>query len=572
MTTPSQKSHRASAAVTALALLAGIALAPDALAGEHKLSNLSGNLPFTLLTNENFGRSVAALGDYDGDGVEDIAVGTSLHLDLLSLVKGGVYLLFMNPDGTVKSHAVIDNSTAGLSGQLPAESGFGDSVALIGDIDGNGVRDFIVGAPRDDDGNQDAGAVWVLRMNTDHTVLGATKISALGGNAFPWSPLPLGGFWNNFGASVAGGLDLDGDGQQNDVVVGMPNYQNGRGAALVLPLNAQGQTLGHVLIANGAGGFSSPIDTGDLLGKAVAVVADHDGNGVDDILVSAPGDDQQGLNMGCVYRMSLNVGGSVLGYWKMVENNPPFSVPPTSSQWGASLATGADLNGDGSHDILVGEAFKDGAFVDQGGLWLVFANLDQQPLRWDEIGESGESLDLDFESGGQLGRSVALIGDLNDDGQQDWAVGAPNTHDQFFGSGSVWIVLSEPGSHDWTTSFTDLGQALNGDTEPRMFIPGVIVHPYWTLIEVRHTVPGSQAWLVVGASNLSASFKAGVLVPNPDLILDPLTTNALGQAAHSVLWPAGLPSGFELFFQYWMPDVSGPAGFTASNAVMSTEP
>jgi len=78
--------------------------------------------------------------------------------------------------------------------------------------------------------------------------------------------------------------------------------------------------------------------------------------------------------------------------------------------------------------------------------------------------------------------------------------------------------------------------------------------------------------LVVGVSELSAPFKGGTLVPNPDLLIAGLATTAHGTLTLVSTWPSGLPSGFTFYSQYWIADPAGPAGFAASNGLSGTTP
>jgi hypothetical protein len=79
----------------------------------------------------------------------------------------------------------------------------------------------------------------------------------------------------------------------------------------------------------------------------------------------------------------------------------------------------------------------------------------------------------------------------------------------------------------------------------------------------------STATLVVGLSALSAPFKGGTLVPNPDVLIAPLPTGPAGALELAATFPAGLPAGLSLWFQYWIADPAGPKGFAASNAVQA---
>ena len=173
--------------------------------GEQKISNTAGGLSAVLDDDDQFGRSIAPLGDLDGDGVVDIAVGA--HDDDGGSNRGALHILFLNADGTVKSEQKISSTTGGLTAALDDGDWFGRSVTGLGDLDGDGIHDLAVGAIRDDDGGTNRGAVHILFLNADGTVRAEQKISDTAG-----------GFTatlddeDQLGEAVAGLGDLDGDG------------------------------------------------------------------------------------------------------------------------------------------------------------------------------------------------------------------------------------------------------------------------------------------------------------------------------------------------------------------------
>ncbi len=188
----------------------------------------------TLVNNDYFGTSIANIGDLNGDGINDVAVGAYSD-DTGGADRGAVHILFMNVDGTVKSSPAPVKIASGTNGgpTLADSDYFGWSVANIGDINSDGISDIAVGAAYDATGGASRGAVHILFMNADGTVksLPSPVKIASGTNGGPT-------LVNNdyFGSSVANIGDLNGDGI-NDIAVGSSyDDTNGtnRGAIYIL--------------------------------------------------------------------------------------------------------------------------------------------------------------------------------------------------------------------------------------------------------------------------------------------------------------------------------------------------
>lgn len=109
----------------------------------------------------NLGTATATVGDVDCDGVVDIAVGLQSDDDGGS-GRGAVWVLFLNTAGTVKGSQKISNTQGGFTGGLDNSDAFGSSVAVLGDLNGDGAVEVAVGTPEDDDGGNNRGAVWTL--------------------------------------------------------------------------------------------------------------------------------------------------------------------------------------------------------------------------------------------------------------------------------------------------------------------------------------------------------------------------------------------------------------------------
>ena len=267
----------------------------------------------TLRNSDKFGISVANIGDLNGDGVNDLAVGAeSDDMDESGNAAGGtnrgaVHIMFMNTDGSVDSTVEINDSTA--NGPTLADNDFfGESVANIGDLDGDGVNDLAVGAYKD--GANDRGAVHIMFMNTDGSVDSTVEINSSTANG----PTLADSDW--FGRSVANIGDLDGDGV-NDLAVGATGDNmdaNGdddgganRGAIHIIHMNTDGSVKSVVEINDFTTNGPAPSNQ-DFLGRSVTNIGDLDGNGINDLAVGASGDDGGdgiGNNSGAVHIIFL---------------------------------------------------------------------------------------------------------------------------------------------------------------------------------------------------------------------------------------------------------------------------
>ena len=338
---------------------------------QQKISDTEGGFTGTLDDGDFFGRSVAGIGDLDGDGVQDIAVGAFLDDDG-GLNRGAVWILFLNTNGTVKSHGKISATAGGFTGTLDENDAFGVSMAGVGDLDGNGVQYIVVGAVGDDDGGDGRGAVWILFLNTNGTVSSHQKISDTAGG--------FNGTLDNsdsFGRSVAGLGDLDGDGVQ-DIAVGAHHDADGgfqRGAVWILFLNTNGTVKSHQKISDTAGGFTGTLDDEDLFGTSVAGIGDLDGGGVEDLAVGAYHDDDGGAgsDRGAVWVLFLNTNGTVARHQKISSTEGGFTGTLDDEDFfGWSVAGLGDLDGDGKHDIAVGAFGDDDGGFDHGAVWVLF--------------------------------------------------------------------------------------------------------------------------------------------------------------------------------------------------------
>ncbi|MFO0973383.1 MAG: FG-GAP-like repeat-containing protein [Phycisphaerae bacterium] len=269
------------------------------------------------------GAVVSGAGDVNADGYTDLLVAAP-SFDSGPVDVGRVWL-YLGGRGGPATQPVwwADGSESG--------AGFGTALAAAGDLDGDGYADVLIGAPRRDSPLVDAGEVRVYRG-------GPGGLSAV--PAWTLSGDQAGA---QFGASVAGAGDVDGDGYR-DVVIGAPLRDQ--------VATDEGRVY---LFRGGAGGLSTqPVwfaDGGQLwanLGTSVAGVGDFDGDGFNDVAAGA--------------RIAMSTW-SARARWRCIAGAPAdWSVTPrwfvagdqSGSRFGERIAGAGDVNGDGRADLAIG--------------------------------------------------------------------------------------------------------------------------------------------------------------------------------------------------------------------------
>ena len=425
--------------------------ADGTVAAQQKISQTQGGLIAGLERWDSFGCGVVGIGDLDGDGVRDLAVG-SYGDDDGGEDHGAAWVLHLHADGTVRIADKISDAPYSLQGTLEDAEYFGTSVALLGDVDGDGIGDLAVGAPYDDDGatgsagpDSDRGAVWILFLNADGSAKGYQLISSTAGSFF--GVLQPGDY---FGSSLAAIGDLDFDGI-TELAVGSigdddgaaPTFAAGTGAIWILFLASDGTVKRQQKISDTRGGFAVDLQDHGVFGASIAGLGDLDGDQVNDVVVGSTGYD---LSTGALWVLYLHADGTVKSYRLITQGEAGFSGPTTGSRFGSALAL---LPGSpaGKRDLVVGASNE---ASNQGGIWLLRLDATGTVLRQRKIAEGESGFDGDLHTGDFFGAAVVGIGDLDGNGIGELAVGAPNDDNggAFLANrGAVWILFLDATRH-----------------------------------------------------------------------------------------------------------------------------
>ncbi len=384
------------------------------------------------------GFAVAAAGDVNGDGRGDVILGAPDARNNARDYSGSTYVIFGQPVPTN-----VDLVNLGAAGfRIDGSDGFdnsGRSVAGIGDINGDGRAEIAIGAPGADNGVlANAGAVYVIFGSATPTKVDARTLGAAG---FRIIGDEDGG---QLGTSVAAAGDVNGDGRP-DLVIGAPGRNvngNNSGAAYVIYGQAAPTSIDLVNPLGGAGLRIAGQTANDEAGSAVSGAGDTNGDGRADVIVGAPGADNNARN---------NSGSAYVVYGQAAPADVNLALPlgaagfridgPTSNDdAGESVGDAGDVNLDGRGDVVVGAPFAGNG----GTAYVIFGQPGAQAnVDLANIGSVGYRIDGAL-NGDHTGVSVDGVGDVNADGRPDVVVGADDSDSNLRNlSGTAHVVFGQ---------------------------------------------------------------------------------------------------------------------------------
>jgi len=415
------------------------------------LSSLNGSNGFRLdgeVRDDFSGGSVSNAGDVNGDGFDDLIVGASIA-DPNGYSSGSSYVVFGKASGF---SAAMDLSTLNGSNGFRldgAERNFsGHSVSNVGDVNGDGFDDLIVGASGADPNGVDSGSSYVVFGQASGFSATMNLSSLNGSNGFR---LDGEAAYDSSGLSVSNAGDVNGDGF-DDVIVGVSNANpNGitSGSSYVVFGHASGFSAAMNLSSlNGSNGFRLDGEAAyDRSGTSVSNAGDVNGDGFDDLIVGASGADPNGVFSGSSYVVFGQASGfSATMNLSSLNGSNGFRLDGVATYYssGSSVSNAGDVNGDGFDDLIVGayDADPNGNNM-AGSSYVVFgqasgfsATMDLSSLD----GSNGFRLD-GVTTYDISGFSVSTAGDVNGDGFDDLIVGADGADPNGFSSGSSYIIF-----------------------------------------------------------------------------------------------------------------------------------
>jgi hypothetical protein len=397
--------------------LGAVAVRYTGTGGTDVLSSPANETPGGEASESNtFGDALAA-GDFDGDGMDDLAVGDAAERNPLG-GGGGVWVFWGGPTGLTssgRSPAHLHQDTPGIPGVREDPDGFGWSLAA-GDLTGDGRADLVVGSPFETVGSTvEAGMVTFI----PGTVGGFDPSRS---RNFTQATAGVGGTperGDHFGTTMAIG-DVTGDGPRDLAVT--TSDENLFGMVQLLRGTADGPVGTG---STGVLGTSLTPGPAQALGFSLAI-ADVTGDGRSEVIAGAPITEiGSGLVGAVAILRGTSTGIAVRGYQLISQSTR--GVPDTSEEddgFGSAVAA-ADITGDGKAEIFVGVAGEDlGRHVD-AGMYVVLRGSSTGATGTGSfsIAQGAPNVPGGPESGDVFGDSMSLL-QIDRDGRPDLVIGA----------------------------------------------------------------------------------------------------------------------------------------------------
>jgi len=394
------------------------------------------------------GFSVAGVGDLNADGYDEVVVGAYKN-DAGGSDAGAAYIVYGS--STLSDITLSAATTTKMTGQAAGDyAGF--SVASAGDYNHDGFLDMLVGAPLH--GASDTGCVYLVYGRatlpvSDPTLAASGTITKYTGESAS----------DQAGTAVATAGDINND-DYGDIIIGAPGHSSERGAVYIL--TGEDFPSSATLSSSNAIKYTGEA-TGDQAGSAVAGVGDMNGDGFDDSVIGAKFNDAGGSDSGAVYIILNGLSSVDLTLGTVNSNIIKLIGEDALDLTGYSVGFAGDLNNDGYNDVFIGSLLNAVGDISGGSVYLLYGSAS---LQHSFLSSSSAVKFVAEQDDNFVGQTVASAGDVNNDGKNDFIIGAYG-YTETISIGAAYVVSpqaigttltgSSSITHECATTYSDAG-------------------------------------------------------------------------------------------------------------------